>query len=560
MMAHARDVPDGSVLQADICIVGAGAAGISLALALEGTGLDVLLMESGELTSDSKSQELYAGEVANEALHSPPIHYRVRQFGGSTTLWGGRCVPLDPQDFEPRQAVPLSGWPISAQDVYQYYPAATALCEAGEADYYGKTALPPGTRPLFTHTPGPRIDTEGLERFSCPTDFGRRYAQRLQSAARVMLGANCLSIHLQPDGNQVASLKMGSLAGNCFHVRARAYVLAVGGLETPRLLLASRDVHTSGVGNAYDVVGRYYMSHLAGSVGLLEAAGGPADVRHGYEVSEDGTYCRRRISLTPQAQRDLGVANMVARLHFPTVADPSHGNSVLSGIFLSRPFLGYEYKRRVANPEDTGVVNHLRHMRNILRYPHDAVAFLTHWTLKRKLAQRKFPSVILRNRSNRFSLEINAEQIPQAESRVTLSSTTDALGLPRVHVDWRYAKQDIESVARSLRAISEDFHHTGSGRFTFDPSQLEHDLTCYGAYGGHHIGTARMGLDPRTSVVNSDARVHGVANLYLAGSAVFPTSGQANPTLTLVALALRLAGHLANQLTGRHHDASQAVM
>lgn len=561
MIDQADTVPEGSQLQADVCIVGAGAAGIGLALSLGGSGLDVLLLESGFEHVDAASQDLYDGDVADEALHSPPRHYRNRQLGGSTTTWGGRCVPFDPQDFEPRAAVPDSGWPIGLADVAPFVAPAAALLEAGAPRFQAAGAFAPDTPPMLAIAPGRRVTVDGLERFSCPTDMGHRYRERLRRlhGLRLLTGANVRHIALEPDATQVRVLEVATLSGRRFTVAARAVVLAVGGLETPRLLLASNDVVQAGIGNTHDVLGRYYMCHLAGNVGTLTLAGTPADVRHGYERSPEGVYCRRRIALTPAAQSELGVANMVARLHFPDVADPTHRSSVLSGIFLTRRLLSFEYSRRVANPGEGGVATHLRHLGNVLRYPQDALAFLAHWAWQRKLAARKFPSVILKNRNNRFSLEINAEQAPLATSRVTLTPQRDALGVPRLRVDWRHADSDIESVARSLHAIAGEFSMTGAGHYVFDPDTLRDDLTRYGAYGGHHIGTARMGTDPRRSVVDADARVHGVHNLYLAGSAVFPTSSQANPTLLIVALALRLGGHLAEQLTGRPHDVAAAV-
>ncbi|MFG6432142.1 GMC oxidoreductase [Roseateles sp. LYH14W] len=561
MIESADAIETGTVLKADLCIVGAGAAGITLALAMRDSGLDVLLLEGGREQLDPRAQALMEGEVADPALHSPPVFYRQRRLGGATAIWGGRCVPLDPLDFEPREAVPGSGWPIGYEEVARHYPAASRLCEAGQGSYSADGALPTGTPPMFAAALGNGVTAEGLERFSCPTNFGTRYRARLAHARRVRLitGVNCTAVRLQAGGRQVKHLDLATLDGRRLQVQAQAVVLAVGGLETPRLLLASNDVHQAGLGNAHDVVGRYYMCHLAGSVGMLKLAGATAAVRHGYERSDDGIYIRRRLALTAESQRRLGVANMVARLHFPAVSDPGHGSSVLSGIFLSRRLLSHEYGRRVANAKDGGLKPALRHIGNVLRYPHDAAGFLTHWLLKHHVAPRRFPSVILKNRANRFSLEINAEQRPLAESRVTLVQATDALGMPQLKVDWRYHRADIDSVGQSLQQIARSVAQAGLGEYTFDEARLEHDLTCFGAYGGHHIGTARMGTDARSSVVDADCRVHGVDNLWIASSAVFPTSGQANPTLSIVALSLRLAEHLGPRLCGRPLDAAAAV-
>jgi len=339
-------------------------------------------------------------------------------------------------------------------------------------------------------------------------------------------------------------MKVATLDGNAFSVAAMTFVLAVGGLETARLLLASRSSRPAGVGNEHDAVGRYYMCHIAGSVGTLSIDGDTQRVRHSYELSPEGVYCRRRFSLDADEQRRLGVSNMVARLHFARIADPGHRSGVLSGLFLVKNAISYEYGRRLDDGGNATLATYLAHLRNIVTDQFDTAAFLYRWLTKRTFAARKFPSVILSNRTNRFSLEINAEQIPLPGSRVSLVESADELGMPRLKVDWRYSPADVDSVRRTLEVFAAEFKRCGVGRFEFQPETLEQDLMRFGAYGGHHIGTARMGDDPRTSVVDRDCRVHSVRNLYVAGSAVFPTSSQANPTLTIIALSLRLADHL----------------
>lgn len=561
MIESANHVTAGAVLRADVCIVGAGAAGISMALELSGKGLSVLLLEGGKASEDAPSQALYAGQVADERMHSPTDKYRQRRYGGSTAIWGGRCMPFDPIDFEPRAFVPNSGWPIGHADLAPFYAKANQYLEAGRCDYDGDTAFDPPVPPMLLGFASTRVRTNSLERFSCPTHMAARYGDRLRAATnvRVLLEANCAGIRLSQDGSSVESLDVATLAGNRFAVRARAVVLAVGGLETARLLLASNDVQPNGVGNTYDVVGRYYMCHIAGNVGTLTVQGTVGSVRHGYEVSPEGTYCRRRLQLTEQAQRELGVGNMVARLHFSKITDPSHRSGVLSGLFLARHFISYEYGKRLKDGQADSVGRYVRHLWNVITGPLDTLAFLTHWVFKRSLAARKFPSVILRNKSNRFSLEVHAEQIPRVDSRVTLLPTKDALGMPQIKVDWRYSPEDIETVRTTLHAFSQEFAASGLAKFEFDDATLEEDLLRFGAYGGHHVGTARMGADPQTSVVDSNCAVHGVSNLFIASSAVFPTSSQANPTLTIVAMTLRLAAHLLAQLAAQAHGAEAAT-
>ena len=551
MIANASTIPNGSCLQADVCVIGAGPAGIALALDLSERGFSVLMLESGFMKEDSKTQRLYEGEVANEKLHSPPDKYRQRRFGGSSAIWGGRCMPFDHLDFETRAHVPHSGWPISYDDLLPYYPRANELSEAGRFSYQAPDALGSNALPLIRGFDSQRVLTDGLERFSCPTHFGNRYAKQLRLAphVKVLLGANCTGIRLQPQGNAVRTVEVATLAGNRFLATCRVTVLAVGGLETARLLLASRDVAPQGIGNFHDVVGRYYMCHIAGNVGRLTIQGPIENVRHGYEVTPEGIYCRRRLAVAPDEQQRLGLANAVARLHFPRITDPVHRNGVLSSLFLARRLISYEYGKRLNDGNRaTTARDYVRHVLNVATDLVDTTAFLLHWLSHRSLAERKFPSVILRNRTNRFSLEMHGEQIPQANSRVRLSDKVDALGLPQLHVDWRYSGADIDSMRGTLDVLSQEFAACGVARFDYDAETLEEDLTRFGAYGGHHIGTARMGVDERSSVVNAECQLHSVNNLFIAGSAVFPTSSQANPTLTLIALSLRLGHTLARRL------------
>lgn len=550
MIVDANSVSNGSCLQADVCVIGGGPAGIALTLDLSERGFSVLMLESGFMDEDKKTQTLYEGEVADERLHSPPDKYRQRRLGGSSAIWGGRCMPFDPIDFETRSHVPHSGWPLSYEDLLPYYPQANALAEAGRFSYDAAEALGPQVRPMIEGFDSLRVSTSGLERFSCPTHFGSRYAKRLQLApgVQVLLGANCTAVRLQEDGQAVRTLEVATLAGTRFTVAPRAAVLATGGLETARLLLASRDVTPAGVGNQHDVVGRYYMCHIAGNVGTLTVKGPTSNVRHGYEVAQEGVYCRRRLAVTAVEQRRLGLANAVARLHFPRITNPAHRSGVLSGLFLSRKLISYEYGKRLNDGTPATPATLARHLFNVVADPLDTTSFLLHWLTHRSFAERKFPSVILRNRSNRFSLEVHGEQMPQASSRVTLADSVDALGMPRLRVDWRYGRADIESVQRTLDVLAEEFAQSGTANFEYNRDTLEEDLMRFGAYGGHHIGTTRMGHDVRSSVVNSDSQVHSVHNLFVAGSAVFPTSSQANPTLTLLALSLRLGHTLSRRL------------
>lgn len=550
MLLESSELPHEAALCCELCIVGAGAAGITIARKLIDSGLDVLLLESGGLSPESATQELYAGSVLDERLHSPLIRYRQRVFGGTTTIWGGRCVPFDEIDFDHRDYIPHSGWPIERTVLLPFYEDANRLCEAGEFNYRAGEAFRQTSPPMLAGFESAHFTTDTLERFSCPTDFGRRYLHKLSSAPRlrVLLHANVTKIELNDSGEHVARLTARNLQGERFSVTAKCFVLATGGLEVTRLLLANRDVHPWGIGNQHDVVGRYYMCHIAGTIGRIRIDGDLDRVHHGYEMSGEGIYCRRRLALREEVQRSQQLGNFVARLHHPRITDPSHRNAVLSLLYLAKFFIPYEYGKRLHGDDHATLGSWVGHFRNVVTGPFEAAGFAWHLLRDRKLAERKYPSVIIRSKVNLYSLDFHAEQQPNPESRVSLSEETDSLGMPRLKVDWRYTAGDVDTVTRALALLAGDLRRSRTGSFDYDPVTVEAEMTRYGAYGGHHIGTARMGSDPRSSVVDPDCRVHGIDNLYIASSATFPTSSQANPTLTVVALALRLAAHLDGRL------------
>jgi choline dehydrogenase-like flavoprotein len=546
MLLDTTDFPDDHELRADIVIVGAGAAGISIALDLIGCNLSVLLLESGGFEEEPATQDLYAGAVADARLHSPPVRYRQRRLGGTTTIWGGRCMPFDPIDFEARNYVPESGWPITRTDLEPFYARANALCEAGAFAYTTDTAFGSAALPIVEGFTSPDFSTHRLERFSCPTNFAARYAHKLKGRhnLQVVLHANLTQIALDENGTQVERLLLRTLSGKRLTACGGCYVLATGGLETARLLLANRDRHSTGIGNQHDVVGRYYMCHLAGTIGAIQFACPTSAVYRGYRMSPDGVYCRQRFALEDTAQRREAIGNFVARLHHPRITDPAHRSAMLSLLYLAKPLIPYEYAQRLHGNVGGSSGDWLRHAFNVITGPMEATGFAWHMIRDRMLAERKFPSIIINSKANLYSIDFHAEQYPNPASRVVLDDTVDPLGMPRIRIDWRYLPQDVRTVSRALAILARDFAASGVGRLDYDPAIVETEMTRYGAYGGHHIGTARMGSDPRWSVVDANCRLHAVHNLYVAGSAVFPTSSQANPTLTIVALSLRLAGHL----------------
>jgi choline dehydrogenase-like flavoprotein len=536
MIEAAEGVPGGTGLEADVCVVGAGPAGIALALSLCGKGLRVVLLEAGRHPHDRAAQSLYAGELTGPRVH-PPLHQgRARGLGGTSARWDGRCVPFDAVDFEERAHMPHSGWPISYEGLLPYYARAHAWVEAGDCAYDAHQVFPDRTDMIHS-LQSTVLRTSVLERYSCPTHFGKRYRKRLELAPdlRVLTGAHATALRAEATGASVRAVEVATLSGNRFTIRAKTVVLAAGALETARLLLSSNDVVAPGLGNQLDVVGRYYQSHLVTHAAVLELRPTATAVRYGYERAADGAYCRRRLAIDGAAQRRHGLHNTIVRLQ-------PEGNGTAPR----------------AAPGWPRWIEQARHQARVAAAaPMQVPAQAMRWVRHRVLAERKLPSLIAATRSNRFMVEMQSEQQPLPSSRVTLGDGVDALGQRSLQVDWRSCMADVESIQRSLQLIAREVARGGVGHLDYRPEFVEEDLALNGARAGHHIGTARMGTDPRTSVVNAECRVHTVDNLYVAGSAVFPTGSQADPTLTALALSLRLADRLVQRLQPRHAAAEE---
>jgi GMC oxidoreductase len=548
MITDARSLPPDFIIKGDVCVVGSGAAGITLANELSNAGLDLILLEGGGTRVESKIQDLYKGQVVNPDRHGPLHLYRLRHFGGTTSVWGGRCAPFDAIDFEERSYVPYSGWPVTRKELDPFYERAHAYCDLGEYLYDVRSAMPPNSADMI---PGFRSDdvfADSVWRFSLPTDFGKSFKDRLSGSGRagVYLHANCVKIHMQKDGTSVDYLEAASSESRRFKVKARSYALAVGGLEVVRLLLASNDVCRNGIGNDRDLVGRFYISHMTGDLGevAFTPKGGPLVWE--YEQTKDGIYCRRNLRITESRQLRDKLMNFRAILAHPPIADPRHGNGVLSGVYLVKRLLIHrlspEYSKALAASSPLQRVT--AHGWNIVKDIGTVARFSPQWVRKRILSKRKLPSVAFESKGNIYTLHFDAEQSPNPDSRVSLSESKDRFGVPRLKVDWCCTDADIDSVIRSARLVVVALEGSGVGKALFQPELLADAIRSECYVGAHHIGTTRMASSPSRGVVDANCRVHGVDNLFVASSSVFPTASFANPVLTTVAFALRLADHL----------------
>jgi choline dehydrogenase-like flavoprotein len=494
--------------------VGAGAAGISMALEWIGARQRVLLLEGGGFDFEPAMQELYRGE--NVGLPYYPMHAaRLHYFGGTTGHWAGFCSTFDPIDFEPRAWVPHSGWPIRRAELDPFYARAQRVLELGPYEYGAEdwqrrdpalAPLPLDRRAVWTK----------MWQFSAPTRFGTRYRAPVVAAPNVHLYtyANVCEIEANESATAVEGLRVRTLDGKEHRVRARRYVLACCSIQNARLLLASNRQAAAGLGNAHDLVGRYFMEHLEMPSGDLVL-----DARHAanttmYAFDFGRTKARGELALSAAVQREHHVLNATVSL------EPGTAGEAVKSTFQ---WMSPERMEAMRAWEKGGRVGP-----SPLDLPDQPAATTP-------AGPRRF-----------FHLMTRQEQAPNPESRVTLSRERDALGVPRARLDWRLTSLDRRSFAAFYEVLGRELGKSGVGRV-----QMYDWVLAGGASwptnlsgGWHHMGTTRMHEDPKQGVVDANCRVHGVGNLYVAGPAVYPTAGAVNPTLTLVALTLRLSDHL----------------
>jgi choline dehydrogenase-like flavoprotein len=548
MLRSAFELEDGAVLDCDVCVIGAGAGGLALAHELAGSRLRVIVLAGGGERERKRDQSLYAGEVLDPAHHAWSHKYRVRRYGGTTNIWGGRCLKLDAIDFEQRDYVPESGWPFGLAELDPYYDRAAAYCEIGPPLFDAARALPDQLAALVPGLDGEEIISTTIERFSRPTDFATLLRRNLQEAGSVtvLLDAHCTRLGGTESGQAIESAECATFRPSRFQVRAREFVLAAGGIESTRLLLAAAAAPTGRLALASPWLGRGYMCHLIGTVGLARFTAPPAAIQFDYHRSPDGIYCRRRFWVTPEEQRRRRMLNVIFRLTHAPINDPAHGDPVLSAMYLVKDFILYEYSRKMRAQRTWR--QFAGHVGNVMANPVALARFATRWVRHRNLSARQLPSVVLYSRTASYALEFQSEQAPDPASQIRLSDTTDAFGAPQAIIDWRCNALDVESVRQGYLALRQAMQRSGAGTLELDEDRLEAAIRQDGAVGGHHIGTLRIGATPARGVVDAQARVHGVRNCSVASAAIMPTSGTANPTYTITALAIRLADRLRAEL------------
>ena len=514
------DVRD-DALSADLVVIGTGPAGMTVARELGGSGLDVLMLESGGLEHDPATDSLTEIESVGAPRVMDQGLVRNRALGGTSSTWSGRAVQLDDIDFAKRSWVRDSGWPIDRTDLEPYFARAAEHIGAG---------VPDNTDPEFVARVTdalPAADATLLDPYAWvlsqdaadPQDsmrFGPRALGEPLDGVRALIHATVVEILVSPAGDAVTGVLVTAEDGTRRRVHAERIVLAAGGIENPRLMLASTSTLPEGVGNRHDLVGRYLMDHLRGPVGLADRRDHDALQRaFGDRYVPPAGRATPGWALPPVLQQREALTNCAAWL-FPLI-DPADPFSAV----------------RAARRSPSGAVSAAFH------HP----AMLAHGMVRMRLGHSA-PVRLL----DRLELHVIVEQTPDRDSRVQLSDRRDAQGVPLTRIDWRVGEQEVRTARRMARLVADALREARYRPLQLLP--LVDDLAPFDLPDvAHPMGTTRMSADDALGVVDEQCAVHGMRGLWIAGSSVFPTGSHANPTGTIVALAVRLADHLRGRST-----------
>lgn len=525
MLHEASSVEAGTELQADVCIVGAGPVGISIARRLAGGGARVLLLESGGRQVEPPTADAVRGSSDGYSYYNQH-DVRARGFGGTSLVWpldeGVRMRPLDPIDFESRVGVPGSGWPIKHADLADYWDPACHLLGLTPGRWSPEGWAAPD-RPL--QNIGGQIETTIFKLGK--RDFGG-YLDALAAHpdVTVMLHATVTEFE-QSDSGAVERVRITDGSGRRFSARARMFVLAASGIDNPRTLLNSRSRNPAGLGNGHDVVGRYFTDRLSVRTGHIELTDPASISRWGfYEIHRvDEHHVEGTLRVRDDVIRDERLLNCTFFTLARTTAFTAEAVRSLATLAKARG--------RTPRPEGT-----LGHLSNVVTGAPRLLAFAA----TRLGAGRSRSAPVL-------ALRAQGEALPNPESRVTLTDGVDAFGTRRANIHWRHSDFDRMSIRRHQEILDGELRRAGIGRVVrkmgdeYPPALME---------GNHHLmGTTRMHNDPRRGVVDRNCRIHETPNMYVAGTSVFPTIGCSNPTVTALALSLRLGDHLADRLDAR---------
>ena len=512
MFIDLGELADAEEVEAGVCIVGSGPVGLALARELSGAGRGTVIVESGGFAPSEDISRLNHGR----SVGLPGVGFtsgRARAFGGTSRLWAGQCLPLDPWDFEQRSWIPDSGWPISQLEMVPYLERAARFFDVEDEPFDQRVWAPFGLAPLaFDEAKLRHLATV----YTPQHDLGARFGPEFERSAtiRVLLRATAARLEVSEGGKAVTGLLAKGMDGREVRVRADAFVLCAGAIENARLMLLS-----GGIGNEHGMVGRYFQDHPNARVGTVRTDS-PGTLLDRYSLLYRKPLRHfPKIGMSPELQSEKKVMNGIANLVFDFGSDS--GLEALKRLYRSRRFH--------LRPVDFG--------RDLLRVGRDLPQLTRNYG---RIRAGLSPSASI----ERIILQVHAEQAPDRESRVGLGDELDPLGLPVAEVDWRVGELDLRTMRILAEAVGGEMGRLGLGSVRpnegLGDGQLVEGLS--GAY--HHMGTTRMSDDPRRGVVDRDCAVHAVPGLYCGGGSIFPTGGAANPTLTMVALAIRLGDHL----------------
>ena len=532
MINSGNTIENGKNLESTVCIIGGGAAGITLALELNSMGIDTILIEGGGLTHNDNNQALHEGE--NISFKNFPISStRLRVLGGTTNHWGGMAPRLSRSDFEKHQHIPYSGWPISLEDLEPFYIKAEEYCQIPSSFKKDSIELLKNDKQVGFQS-GP-VNLQ-LTPWSPPTRFGTEYRNQLEKSKkiRVLIESNVVELETNASFTDVKKVRIRTLRNTEFKVAAKFFISATGGLEVPKLLLASNKQCQAGLGNQNDLVGRFYMDHI----GLWSGAAIFANSYSGFDKVSDFLNLNKMRAWYTFVPNEKGLQeNKMVNFRYLMSQSPVS----YEGVSASASFI--EEISRLSVPSKIGM-----RIADILVDIDQIAAKAIGSNFKEINIQRNSTKTLSGKTFSQAIAGISMEQLPNPDSRVTLSNKKNVLGEQLLKLDWKITQQDKINFLTAAKMLGQTLGANNAGRMYIPKSLRELDFESEIQISCHHMGTARMNNNEKKGVVNSNLRVHGVNNLFISSSAVFPTGGWANPTLTIVALSIKLAKHLKKQL------------
>lgn len=522
----------------DVCIIGSGPAGVTVANELRGTGLKVCVLESGTLKRKEYADKLR--NVISEGINIKDCS-RERIIGGASSTWSGLSSIFDPIDFKKRPWVSGSGWPFSYKELLKYYDRASDAynfpCVSSFSSSGSKKKNLEGLR-LRWESIKEKIFIATIK----PQRFGASFLD-IFTDGDIDLFLNATVKILKKEKRQIHEVVVSTSSRRELAIKSKIFVLAAGGIENPRILLHSN------IGNENDQVGRYFMNHPKGDCGVIHLSSNRNSLAKyfGYMdkkysrfvglalpsgVQEDRKILNSYVRLLPEYpwSGNKGVESLVwlfklSKLSVRRILTSDHeGMIALRDYFETGDFVGFADRRLSVHTLLRAFFQVLRHLPVISQY------------IYYRLNARATPSlskIILRN---------FMEMAPNPENRVTLSDTNDAYGIPIPHVYHKNREIEKRTMVVLHSVLAKEVERIGVGRLTSNLEKGGFSRIIEDA--SHHMGSTRMGINPDTSVVDVNCKVHTMDNIYVAGSSVFATSSCMNPTFTIVALAIRLADHI----------------